>query len=108
MLISVNRTGVEDSLYEATRYAWKVRLERAARADVILATLQGLIVGAFVATAWLPATPEHFPGREPVPGRYGFVGEPAPLALTEQYVGCRVPDQYRKPGSANPVKYTYR
>jgi uncharacterized protein len=37
-------------------------------------TRQGLIVGAFVAADWLEATSEHFPDREPVAGRFGFVG----------------------------------
>lgn len=108
LLISVNRSAAEDSLYEATRYAWKISVKRAERAEVILATLQGLIVGAFVATEWLPATGQNFPGREDVPGRYGFVGVEAPAELTQMYVGRRVPDEYRKPGSANPVKYTYK
>jgi len=49
LLISVNRPATETSLYEATRYAWKLNPSNAGDADVILATLQGLIVGAFVA-----------------------------------------------------------
>jgi hypothetical protein len=49
LLISVNRSATETSLYEATRYAWKLNPSKAGDADVILATLQGLIVGAFVA-----------------------------------------------------------
>lgn len=73
----------------------------------MLATLQGLIVGAFVAQDWLPATTEHFPDREEAPGRYGFIGEEAADELTRRYVGKRVPDDYRKPGAANPIKYTY-
>ena len=107
VLISVNRSAAEASLYEATRYAWKVSLKKVQQAEVVLATLQGLIVGAFVADEWLPATPEHFPAREPVPGRFGFVGKEAPPAIWSQYVGKRVPDAYRKPGAANPVKYTW-
>ena len=45
---------------------------------------------------------------EPVPGRFGFIGEPAPAEPTKLYVNRRIPDEYRKPGSANPIKYTYR
>ena len=105
MLISVNRSAAENSLYEATRFAWKVNVKRAERAEVILATLQGMIVGAFVASAWLPADAGYFPGREDIPGRLGFVGEEAPIELASLYVGKRVPDDYRKRGSANPVKY---
>jgi hypothetical protein len=107
LLISVNRSAVDVPLYEATRYAWKISLTKAKHAEVILSTIQGLIVGAFVATQWLPATAEYFPGREPVPGRYGFVGADAPKELRERYVGKRLPDEYRKPGSANPIRYTW-
>lgn len=108
LLISVNRSAADTSLYEATRFAWKISLAKARKAEVILATLQGLIVGAFVADEWLDATQEHFPGRETVPGRRGFVGREAPDEMKKLYVGKRVPDEYRKPGAANPVKYTWR
>lgn len=106
LLISVNRSAVaESSLYEATRYAWKISRDRARKADVILATVQGMILGAFVADEWLDATPANFPGREEAPGRLGFVGREAPDDLQQLYVGKRVPDEYRKPGAANPIKY---
>ncbi len=107
LLISVNRTAAERSLYEATRYAWKINLARARQADVILGTIQGLIVGAFVAERWLDATPENFPGREGVPGRRGFEGHEAPDAIKRLYVNKRVPDEYRKRGAASPIKYTW-
>ena len=108
LLISVNRSAADAPLYEATRYAWKINLAKARQADVVLATRQGLIVGAFVVSQWLAATTENFPGREPIPDRFGFIGWEAPEALRAPYVGKRVPDQYRKPGSANPVRYTWR
>ena len=98
----------EMSLYEATRYAWKVSLPKAKQAEVVLATLQGLVVGAFIPKAWLAATSVNFPGRVDVPGRFGFVGEEAPSPIRQHYVGKRVPDDYRKRGSANPIKYTSR
>ncbi len=107
LLISVNRSAAERSLYEATRYAWKISRSKAEQADVVLATLQGLIVGAFVADGWLDATPANFPGRDGVPGRLGFVGKEAPDAIQSLYVGKRVPDEYCKRGAANPIKYTW-
>jgi hypothetical protein len=108
LLISVNRSAAETSLYEATRYAWKISRKKAMQAEVILSTLQGLIVGAFVADDWLEATAENFPGRTDAPGRLGFVGREAPAPLQELYVRKRVPDEYRKRGAANPIKYTWR
>lgn len=109
ILISVNRSSAEKSLYEATRFAWKISPTKARRADVILSTVRGIIMGAFIADTWLPATVANFPGLEDdAPGRHGFIGHEAPDELKRLYVGKRVPDEYRKPGAANPVKYTWR
>ncbi len=107
LLISVNRSASETSLYEATRYAWKISKSKAKQAEVILATRQGLIVGAFIAHEWLVATAANFPGREDARGRLGFVGQEAPDDIKNLYIGKRVPDEYRKPGAANPIKYTW-
>ncbi len=110
LLISVNRSAAERSLYDATRYAWKIDKRKAKQAEVILATLKGPIVGAFIAHNWLEATAANFPGLaegDGVPGRLGFVGEEAPQAIERLYVGKRVPDEFRKRGAANPIKYTW-
>jgi hypothetical protein len=108
LLISVNRSAAKMPLYEATRYAWKLKKSRAEQAEVVLATRQGEIVGAFIARRWLEATAENFPGRQPVPGRFGFEGEEAPDNIKKLYVGKRVPDEYRRPGAAFPIKYTWK
>lgn len=107
ILISVNRSALENSLYEATRYAWRLSKQKAKQAEIILATVQGLIVGAFVAEKWLEATPENFPGKELIEGRYGFIGREAPISLQQLYIGKRIPDEFRKRGSSNPIKYTW-
>jgi hypothetical protein len=108
ILINVSRSaGADSSLYDATRYAWKVSLPKARHAELVLPTKLGLIVGAFVPDDWLPATAEHFPGREPVPGRFGFTGYEAPDDVRRLYVGKRIPDEYRKQGAANPIRYTW-
>lgn len=110
LLINVNRSAAERSLYDATRYAWKIDKRKAKEAEVILPTVQGLIVGAFLAHDWLEATVANFPGRaegDGARGRFGFVGEEAPEHMKSLYVGKRVPDEYRKQGAANPIKYTW-
>lgn len=107
ILISINRTAAEISLYEATRFAWKISKPRAEKAEVILSTVQGLIVGAFVADRWLEATSSNFPAHNPLEGRFGFEGKEAPPDIAALYLRKRVPDEYRKRGAANPVKYTY-
>lgn len=108
VIINVNRSATETSLYDATRYAWKISIKKAKRAEIVVAVRHGMILAAFVADEWLPATTENFPGREPVPGRYGFVGADASDTIQRTYVGKRLPDEYRKRGAANPIKYTYR
>jgi hypothetical protein len=107
ILISVNRSATERSLYDATRFAWKISRAKARQAEVILATRLGLIVGAFVADDWLDATVENFPTLGTSPGRLGFVGREAPDDISKMYVGKSVPDEFRKPGAANPIKYTW-
>ena len=107
LLISVNRSAFENLLYEATRFAWKIDISKAKQAEVILSTQQGIIVGAFVADEWLEATSANFPGKESIPGRYGFVGREAPEALASLYLRKRVPDEFRKRGAANPIRYTW-
>ncbi|WP_010488879.1 LEM-3-like GIY-YIG domain-containing protein [Pseudomonas sp. S9] len=107
LLVNVNRSALEGSLYEATRYAWRLSQQKASQAEVVLATVQGLIVGAFIAEKWLEAVPENFPGKEAVEGRYGFVGHEAPIELQKLYIGKRTPDEFRKRGASNPIKYTW-
>jgi hypothetical protein len=110
LLITVNKTFKKWSLYDATRYAWRIDIKRASDADVVLATTQGFIVGAFVADDWCEATEANFPGRAEsggAPGRFGFIGREAPAHMLDLYVGKRVPDRYRKRGVANPIRYTW-
>lgn len=107
LLINVNLSAPDASLYDATRFAWKISRTKAEQAEVVLAVRRGLIVGAFVADKWLDATLENFPGRVDIPGRLGFVGHPAPIEIAALYVRKRIPDEYRKPGAANPIKYTW-
>lgn len=107
LLININISASETSLYEATRRAWKLNKSKAEEAEVILATVKGLVVAAFVADEWLNATAENFPGFEDLPGRIGFVGKEAPEGIIKLYVGKRVPNKYRKRGASNPVRYTW-
>ena len=107
ILISVNRSALESSLYEAVRYAWRLNRKKAKSAEAVLPTVRGIIVGAFIADEWLEATTENFPGKEDSPGRYGFNGGYAPEEIKSLYVGKRVPDEYRKKGASNPIRYTW-
>lgn len=107
LLINVNKTASETSLYDATRFAWRISRDRAMEAEVILATRRGMILGAFVAHDWIDATAENFPGQPTLPGRLGFIGREAPKEVAQHYVGKQVPDFLRKRGAANPVRYSW-
>jgi len=107
ILISVNNSATERSLYEATRFSWRLDRRRASKADYVVATVRGLGVGVFEAEEWLPATAENFPGLGPVDGRHGFVGKEAPLKIRKMYVGRRTPEKFRKKGASNPIKYAF-
>jgi hypothetical protein len=107
VLITVNRTVTErESVYAAVHYAWKLDPQRAQKAEVVLALQRGMIVGAYVAERWMPATVQNFPGTlEDRPGRWGFIGREAPPAIRDHYLRRRLPDTLRRRGAANPVRY---
>lgn len=107
IIISVNRSVLEkENVYEAVRYAWKLDPERAESYQLVLAAVQGLIIGVYTADRWLPATVENFPSAsQDHPGRWGFIGSEAPEEIRKHYLRKRVPDAMRKRGAANPIKY---
>lgn len=107
LLINVNLSQEERSLYHAVRYAWRLSPQRASEADYVLATFRGMIIGAFVAEEWLEATEENFPDFPPVDSRWGFRGHLAPPEIQNRYVNKRVPPEYSKRGASNPVKYSF-
>lgn len=108
LMITINRSITEKSIYDATRFSWKVNLSKAEKAQYILAVEKGIIVGVFTAQEWKQACPEHFPGLASEPtDRYGFIGEEADEQIKNLYLRKRIPDQYRKKGAANPIKYSW-
>jgi uncharacterized protein len=108
VIINVSRSAEETTLYEATRYAWKLDPKKAQRADIVLAIRNGLIVAVFKNVKWMAATAENFPEREDRPGRHGFIGKEDHGELRRQYVNKRLPDSMRKQGAANPIRYTFK
>lgn len=106
LLISVNRSASERSLYEATRYAWKLSQKRAKETEIVLASEKGIIRAAYIPENWLEATSKNFPGRADRPGRLGFIGKEATQEIKSLYIGRRIPDEYRF-GTANPIRYTW-
>lgn len=108
LMISVNRSAIAPDFYKAVHCAWRLDVKKAAKVEVILATVQGLIKGAFVADQWLEATTANFARLEQdIPGRFGFVGREADASIQTLYVGKRIPEKFRKKNASNPIKYTW-
>ncbi len=106
ILITVNQTIKERQAMDAVRYAWKIDVRRARKADYVLAVAFGMIVGVYVAEEWLPATPENFPGfplTDPTCSRFGFRAREAPDDVKAIYLHKRAPP--RKKGDIGPFHY---
>ena len=111
LLIRINRLfqpGLSElALYEATRGVWKLGPRRT-RAAYALAIFEGVVQEVYAIVSWHVAgttaystrTPDEV-GRE---GRWEFLGQRAPAALRDRYVGRSVAHYFER-GSANPVHY---
>lgn len=108
IMININRTINTRDLYDAVRFAWKLNVEKARKADFILAVDKGIIVGVYKANEWQLAIKQYFPEFENhTDKRYGFIGEEANEEIQNLYSQKRIPDDYRKKGASNPIKYNY-
>ena len=106
LLLSIGQTFREGAdVYEAVRFAWRLDVDRARLYDLVLAQAGGIVKGAYRPVEWMEAIGEHFPGRTPVPGRWGFTGEEADPEVWDYYVGKSPPERCRARGAANPVRY---
>ena len=108
ILISIGRSFEADpeTVYENTRYAWRANLERARQYNLIISHSVGVVTGVFRPTEWLYATRSNFPNiSEEIPKRIGFNGVDAERETLNNYLGRRVPDQFRQRGAANPFRY---
>ncbi|VAE21645.1 Uncharacterised protein [Enterobacter hormaechei] len=116
LMISVNRSSKDIDLYDAVRFSWRVRVERARKAEFILATVRGIVRGVYIADEWLESTRENFPEmpswdvddefESTQKSRFGFRGRPAPPDIAKIYLGKKIPDVLRKKGAMSPVKYS--
>jgi hypothetical protein len=108
LMITINKSVSERSIYNATRFAWKVDKRKAEKVDYVLSVIQGIIVDVHKPLEWKEATIENFPEFNiDRPGRYGFYGIEADESIKKLYQRKRVPDEYRKKGAANPIKYSF-
>lgn len=108
ILICIARTFEDElkNIYNAVRGCWKIDKNKTERFKLVLGHCRGLVRGAFRPKEWLPAKQAYFPWLdEDIPGRYGFVGEPAEQKVQDDYLLKRVSDLYRAKGAANPVRF---
>lgn len=108
LIISVNQSSRNMNLLDATRFAWKVNLGKAKRAELVLAVIKGIVRGVYRPKEWLAATIENFPQfNDEIPERYAFNGEEVEENLKSIYLDKRIPDTMRKRGASNPIRYSY-
>lgn len=94
------------SIYDAVRGVWVINPKKAENYKLVLAHRHGIVVGAFRPAIWLPGNKANFTWlHEDMPKRFGFEGKPAEPAVAVHYIGKRVPDEYRRKGAANPVRF---
>ena len=112
ILININSSdhNSEQELLDRVRYAWRISEHRVKQADYVLAVINGIVRGIFVAEHWLPATPDNFPATrfaETSSSRLGFYGKKAPEEVWKHFVGergKRLPEGARHKGQ-NPIRY---
>ncbi len=102
LLVSIAKMIKHNTVYDATRYAWRLSRRRAENVDLVLGCVKGVVKGVFVPTTWLDASPgeamrKNFPGfvathKGP---RLGFVGKEANGDAQRRYLEKRVPGTLR-------------
>ncbi len=84
-------------LYEATRSHWKISLDKARQADYVIAVIKQICKGVFKVEEWR---------RSPIDsGKIEFSGHEVTDDFTREYVGRRIPSEYRKRGMASSALY---
>ena len=91
--LKVGKIDRED-LYEMTRKYWKMSLQRASKANHVLAVVDGIVKEDYIPQDW------KYTDNPKYEGRIEFVGN---KCLNSPYVGKSVVSFYGK--SQNPVKY---
>lgn len=89
------------SVYEATRYAWKLNVQRARTFKYVLGVIKGVVRGVYCVDEWRLVTEGESPGR------YEFLGHNAPSEITDIFIGKHIPPRFSKKGMASPVLFSH-
>jgi len=96
-----------EELYEVTRGVWVLGQKRS-EVRYALAIANGIVQEVYEVKSWHPAgtTPYQTRDKSDVshPGRWEFVGCPAPAAIRDKYLDKSAAHYFKK-GAANPVMY---
>ena len=84
------------SLYEATRRAWHLSLEKVKSYPYVLSTINGVVEEVYEVDNWY---------RSEEMNRVEFNGHVAPECVRSLFIDKKIPGIYRKKGSANPALY---
>lgn len=93
-------------LYDVTRSAWKVNLDRANTIDYAFAVYKGEIKEVYKVAGWHEAGTTFVPVREDIlgSGRFEFVGTVAEDAIRDKYLNKSVKHMFKK-GAVIPTMY---
>lgn len=85
------------SLYEATRRAWRAKLESAMPYKYVLSVVGGIVKEVYHVLRWY-TSPTEAP-------RIEFDGEVAEFSVRNLFIGKMIPERYRQKGLASPFLY---
>ena len=101
IIIKVKESSIIDgrggSLYEATRRAWRAKLESAMPYKYVLSVVGGIVKEVYHVSRWY-TSPTEAP-------RIEFDGEEAEFSVRDLFVGKMIPECYRQKGLASPFLY---
>ena len=110
MVIRISQAYRDDmtpqELYDVTRSAWKVNLDRANTIDYAFAVYKGEIKEVYKVAGWHEAGTTFVPVREDIlgSGRFEFVGTVAEDAIRDKYLNKSVKHMFKK-GAVIPTMY---
>jgi len=110
MVIRISQAYRDDmtpqELYDVTRSAWKVSLDRANTIDYAFAVYKGEIKEVYKVAGWYEAGTTFVPVREDIlgSGRFEFVGTVAEDAIRDKYLNKSVKHMFKK-GAVIPTMY---
>lgn len=85
-----------DCIYEATRSCWVINPERAKKYKYVLGVIDGIVHGVYKVKEWK---------QVPNSNRYEFFRDEIEEDIVQYFIDKRIPEEYTKKGSSNPIQY---